>query len=145
MTWRRGVSKLGKDPQCVVPPSGRSPARRRQTLQCGVARSSQPCPPARCFRLVVPAHTLDGGEFETDRLYISRQTFRSETRAGPVVTVYAVPVASHVTEVGPMYRRAYVCAGGGASHGPSARRTPLDAAESAFMLIHIPTTISYSK
>ena len=41
MTWRRGVSKLGKDPQCVVPPSGRSPARRHQTLQCGVARSSQ--------------------------------------------------------------------------------------------------------
>ena len=64
---------------------------------------------------------------------------------GAVVTVYAVPVASHVTEVGPMYRRAYVCAGGGASQGPSARRTPLDAAESTFMLIHIPTSISYYK
>ena len=31
------------------------------------------CPPARCFSLAVPAHTLDGGEIEMDRLYISRR------------------------------------------------------------------------
>ena len=65
-------------------------------------------------------------------------------RAGGVV-VLSVPVASHVTEVGPMQRRVYVRAGGGASHGPSARRTPLGAAESTFMLIHIPTSIYYYK
>ena len=54
-------------------------------------------------------------------------------------------IKKHIFAFSPMYRRAYVCAGGGASQGPSARRTPLDAAESTFMLIHIPTTISYSK
>ena len=61
--------------------SSRSRRRRRSSSSSRsggcrstrVARSSQPCPPARCFRLVVPAHTLDGGEIETDRLYISRR------------------------------------------------------------------------
>ena len=86
-----------------------------------------------------------GGRLRRTGCTYRDETFRSETRAGAVVTVYAVPVASHVTEVGPMQRRVYVRAGGGASHGPSARRTPLDAAESTFMLIHIPTSISYYK
>jgi len=139
VTWRRGASKLGKDPQCVVPPSGRSPARRRQTLSCGVARSSQPCPPALLLQSGSCART------HGDVMMAARRTFQPETHMCTCVSETFVsalvgsstqcPVASQVTEVGPRPAPCMcACGRGGASHGPSARRTPLGAARSTFML-----------